>query len=399
MYWKELVEVQNFGFNAITISAIIIVIFSYFVYGIFTKEAAIIINGLASLFVVPIVVGLWRFKGFSKIDFFVFLLCVLGFVVMLIFPFKKIMFLLFSFGSILALIAQLVEMHKTKAVGVIEIKLIRVYLVSTAVFVVYSIFVNDWPLLIISVLSFILLVIILLSYYRFMAGSTFNDIRSTTYYNRIKIGFSSLVKKWKGSEAVFTEHTLEIEGHPVMEDWEDGYMKELAEIACMNGGDILEVGFGMGISSGYIHKHDILSHTVIEANEDVYKRLVMFSFIAKHIIKPLFGFWQEITKFIPSETFDGILFDTYPITKEEIHKNHFPFFCEAFRLLKDGGVLTYYSDEIDSFSEEHINCLRRAGFTDIQSMVCVVNPPQDCKYWKSDRILAPIIFKGRKGGE
>src|SRR3989339_528419 len=386
MYWKELVEVQNFGFNAITISAIIIVIFSileswgiykqnkkiwdkksgesvsvawfiyfmfmlfsYFVYGIFTKEAAIIINGLASLFVVPIVVGLWRFKGFSKIDFFVFLLCVLGFVVMLIFPFKKIMFLLFSFGSILALIAQLVEMHKTKAVGVIEIKLIRVYLVSTAVFVVYSIFVNDWPLLIISVLSFILLVIILLSYYRFMAGSTFNDIRSTTYYNRIKIGFSSLVKKWKGSEAVFTEHTLEIEGHP--------------------------------------------------ANEDVYKRLVMFSFIAKHIIKPLFGFWQEITKFIPSETFDGILFDTYPITKEEIHKNHFPFFCEAFRLLKDGGVLTYYSDEIDSFSEEHINCLRRAGFTDIQSMVCVVNPPQDCKYWKSDRILAPIIFKGRKGGE
>src|SRR3989339_817685 len=71
--------------------------FIFFVYGIFTKEAAIIINGLASLFVVPIVVGLWRFKGFSKIDFFVFLLCVLGFVVMLIFPFKKIMFLLFSF--------------------------------------------------------------------------------------------------------------------------------------------------------------------------------------------------------------------------------------------------------------------------------------------------------------
>src|SRR3989339_183294 len=177
MYWKELVEVQNFGFNAITISAIIIVIFSileswgiykqnkkiwdkksgesvsvawfiyfmfmlfsYFVYGIFTKEAAIIINGLASLFVVPIVVGLWRFKGFSKIDFFVFLLCVLGFVVMLIFPFKRIMFLLFSFGSILALIAQLVEMHKTKAVGVIEIKLIQVYFTGYNIIVLLSLY-------------------------------------------------------------------------------------------------------------------------------------------------------------------------------------------------------------------------------------------------------------------
>src|SRR3989339_685777 len=172
MYWKELVEVQNFGFNAITISAIIIVIFSIleswgiykqnkkiwdkksgesvsvawfiffsdFVYCIFSKEAAIIINGLASLFVVPIVVGLWRFKGFSKIDFFVFLLCVLGFVVMLIFPFKKIMFLLFSFGSILALIAQLVEMHKTKAVGVIEIKLIQVYFTGYNIIVLLSLY-------------------------------------------------------------------------------------------------------------------------------------------------------------------------------------------------------------------------------------------------------------------
>src|SRR3989339_428119 len=94
MYWKELVEVQNFGFNAITISAII----------------------------------------------FVFLLCVLGFVVMLIFPFKKIMFLLFSFGSILALIAQLVEMHKTKAVGVIEIKLIQVYFTGYNIIVLLSLY-------------------------------------------------------------------------------------------------------------------------------------------------------------------------------------------------------------------------------------------------------------------
>jgi len=226
--------------------------------------------------------------------------------------------------------------------------------------------------------------------------SKFNDVRDTTVVNRLKIGFLSLDKKWQKAKAVFTDHTLKIEGHPVMEDWEDAYMKELSKVVCSNGGDILELGFGMGISAMYIQNHKVSSHTIIEANEDVYKKLIYFSFGTSEKIRPIFGFWQDVVKFIPDESFDGILFDTYPISKSEIHKNHFPFFKEAFRLLKDGGVLTYYSDEIDSFSNEHKECLKKAGFTDIKSFICRVNPPNDCKYWQSDKILVPIVFKKKK---
>lgn len=33
----------------------------------------------------------------------------------------------------------------------------------------------------------------------------------------------------------------------VMMDWEDAIMKKSADYVCKNGGDILEIGFGMGI--------------------------------------------------------------------------------------------------------------------------------------------------------
>ena len=42
----------------------------------------------------------------------------------------------------------------------------------------------------------------------------------------------------------------------VMMDWEDELMKKSAEYVCENGGDILEIGFGMGISANYIQSHN-----------------------------------------------------------------------------------------------------------------------------------------------
>ena len=55
----------------------------------------------------------------------------------------------------------------------------------------------------------------------------------------------------------------------VMMDWEDPLMSASAAYVCENGGDILEIGFGMGISAGYMHSHSIASHTIIENHPDV----------------------------------------------------------------------------------------------------------------------------------
>jgi len=102
--------------------------------------------------------------------------------------------------------------------------------------------------------------------------------------------------KGRAAEAkyTFTENQIldtEI-GWEVMSDWEDPIMVKHAEIVTKNGGDILESGFGMGISATHIQSHDINSHTIIEINDDVYERLLVWAEDKPNVI-PIKGDWAE----------------------------------------------------------------------------------------------------------
>ena len=60
----------------------------------------------------------------------------------------------------------------------------------------------------------------------------------------------------------------------VMMSWETPMMKKHAEVVTENGGDILEIGFGMGICSDFIQQHTINSHTIIEIHDQVFENLL-----------------------------------------------------------------------------------------------------------------------------
>lgn len=202
-------------------------------------------------------------------------------------------------------------------------------------------------------------------------------------------------KDWGKAKAKFTDHTLKILGEPVMEDWEDSYMKDLADIACLKGGTVLELGFGMAISANYIQQHKIKKHIIIEANKEVASKARKFAKKAKIKTVILEGLWEDAINKIKDESIDGILFDTYPISEEELYQNHFNFFPFAYKKLKKGGIFTYYSDEVKKFGKVHLRKLQEAGFKikNIKSNVSKVNPPKDCEYWKAKTMLAPIIIK------
>ena len=216
-----------------------------------------------------------------------------------------------------------------------------------------------------------------------------------TINSRKEIGFPNDPTEWRDSPAHFSADgsTLNILGHPVMESWEEPYMEKLAKIATSNGGKILELGFGLGISASYIQKNEISEHVIIEANREVSVKAQDFANNSRFPTRVLEGLWQDVIHDIPSGYFNGILFDTYPLDIHEVHCQHFSFFEHAFRVLSTGGVFTYYSDEIIDFSPKHIAALNKAGFTEIKSEICSVNPPDDCLYWTSKSILAPIITK------
>jgi guanidinoacetate N-methyltransferase len=219
-----------------------------------------------------------------------------------------------------------------------------------------------------------------------------NALPQPTVESRLDIGFPQHPKDWALAPAEFTANDLRIMGHPVMEDWETPYMQELSRVAAGSGGDVLEVGFGMGISANFIQKTSVASHTIVEANADVFARLTIFAAQARNV-RPCLGFWEDVCPAFPAESFSAILFDTYPLREDEIHTNHFLFFREAHRLLQPDGVLTYYSDEARDFSPAHIAKLTEAGFTNVDRRVCAVNPPAGCKYWQHNSLMVPIVRK------
>ncbi len=231
-----------------------------------------------------------------------------------------------------------------------------------------------------------------------------NKEKKATVETRKEIGFLADPNDWVNAPATYSfvdgQEVLTIAGHPVMEGWEAGYMQELADIASSRGGDVLELGYGLGLSAKAIQSHPIKSYTVIEANKDVVQKRAQGDLeeaIAKGSARILSGLWEKVIPTLPDESFDGILFDTYPLTEEDIHGNHFPFFAEAYRILRTNSIFTYYSDVAteEEFLRINVPRLVQAGFKreNISCRICKVQPPADCKYWKDQTIIVPVITK------
>lgn len=207
------------------------------------------------------------------------------------------------------------------------------------------------------------------------------------------IGFAGR-EAWRRAPAAVDGHSLQISGHPVMEDWEAPYMRRLAAIATGQGGHVLEVGFGMGIAATFVDVAEVDQHTIIEANHEVAAMARIFADEAQRETHVLEGFWEELIDEIPDGTVDGILFDAYPLTDSEI-MNQAHFAPTAYRKLRSGGVFTYFSDEIGRFRERHLRFLMDAGFarSNISGEIVAVRPPVGCRYWKASTILAPAVTK------
>ena len=132
----------------------------------------------------------------------------------------------------------------------------------------------------------------------------------------------------------------------IMMDWEHPIMSASAAYVTEGGGDILEIGFGMGISAGYIQSHSISSHTIIEPHPQIVEKAVEWS-SGKSNVTIISQSWADVTGSLG--TYDGIFYDTSYDDKHNL------FSSSLSELTKTGtklSVFNSYSSETNIFNLE-----------------------------------------------
>ena len=138
----------------------------------------------------------------------------------------------------------------------------------------------------------------------------------------------------------------------VMMDWEAPIMEKCAEFICHNKGDILEVGFGMGICSDYIQAQGVNSHTIVEIHPEIIEKLKVWA-NGKSNVTIVEGDWSSVNDL---STYDGIFIDTYG---DENWSNFKDF---ALAKAKSGAKITYWNNFTDKRNEHNFSSV---SFEDI----------------------------------
>ena len=151
----------------------------------------------------------------------------------------------------------------------------------------------------------------------------------------------------------------------VMMSWEAPIMEKSAEYVCQSRGDILEIGFGMGICADYIQAQNVNSHTIVEIHPQIIERLNTWA-SGKSNVTVVEGDWNSVEL----GTYDGIFLDTYGDNSISSFK------AFALAKIKSGGKITYWNNReegynpyaFDSVSYEQISITPVSNrYTDIEN--------------------------------
>ena len=135
------------------------------------------------------------------------------------------------------------------------------------------------------------------------------------------------------------------DGREVMMDWEAPIMEKSAEYICQSKGDILEIGFGMGICSDYIQAQDVNSHTIVEIHPQIIEKLKIWA-DGKSNVTIVEGDWYTVGGL---STYDGIFLDTFG------DDNFSSFKAFALSKAKDGAKITYWNNNEAEYNPHSFN--------------------------------------------
>lgn len=142
-------------------------------------------------------------------------------------------------------------------------------------------------------------------------------------------------------DLIFDDEYIALKDHPdkfVMMSWEHKLMKQHAQRVTQNGGDILEIGFGMGISAQYIQEFGCATHTIVESHPDILQRLHAWA-KDKTNVTIIQGDWFKLQYAVYKTKYDGIFYDA--------DCKKYLFFRKTIvdKCLRPNGIFTYFDPQ------------------------------------------------------
>ena len=188
------------------------------------------------------------------------------------------------------------------------------------------------------------------------------------------------------------EILLQDNENQVMMEWEKPYME-----ACIDKlqpkGDVLEIGFGMGYSATQIQKYKPKSHTIIEMDSMVIKRLKNWAKDYDNIII-VEGTWQE--KIHDLGKFDEIFFDDYPLKEPEnllekkLLAERFIMFLDICRYSHSKSTTKISAYVHDPKAEFKKRMDENLYYSYVEHFVNIT-VPDNCNYYRDNKGIIPII--------
>ena len=161
----------------------------------------------------------------------------------------------------------------------------------------------------------------------------------------------------------------------IMMDWEDSLMSASAAYVCENGGGILEIGFGMGISAGYIQSHSISSHTIIENHPQIITKAQEWANGKSNVTiinNSLYNVKDNLS------TYDGIFYDTFG------DDDMLQFSSSLSDLTKLGAKVTWWNNNPNETNYYNI--------PDVTYQAININPPNNSYFNSNTYYLPKKIF-------
>lgn len=158
----------------------------------------------------------------------------------------------------------------------------------------------------------------------------------TLHYYNMEYQNKNLI--FESNSIYYLDETSPTGKREVMMSWEDNIMSASAKYVAENGGNILEIGFGMGISANYIQSYSPTSHIIVEIHPQIIPIAQAWA-EGKSGVQILQGDWYEIRELITQNgLYDGIFHDTYG----DKNRRHILDFCGS--IIKTGGRFTLWNE-------------------------------------------------------